>query len=686
MLNWQWWGKTFDRRPRTIRFRIGSLVVLILIPLFGLFAWLAVSLAAAQRDLIELQRLDTTNKLSAAVDLDIAEKLGMLRGLSGSDAIKNNAFEEFRRQSDIVLEDPEVTAIWLFKRDGEFVAGAFKNKPEGSAEPLDRQFADAAFAGKNAVSMVRGEGTGNATVVVAVPVFDRQDVAYGLAGEIRIAHLSRIFSDIGMDPRWVAAVVDRTGRFVARSMDAESRIGQRARPELGAAARGFEASGSFENVTWEGLLALNAFRRSTLTGWTSVVAVPKDDLAAPFRDAVVLTILGAVAVLTITLLSGMAMASRISEPVRNLSRYARALAGGHPYREVTHHIAELDEVRTALDMAMAKNAHLAALIASSGDAIISMGLDGTIRTWNRAAGELFGYMADEVIGKPKTLIVPKDQLDDFGKQRAKILNGELVHSETVRVTKNGTRVPVLLNAAPVRQADGKIIAMSSIIHDITALKAAEAHRLILMRELAHRSKNQLAVIQSIAGQTGRNAVSLDSFLVDFRQRLQGIAVSHDILARGNWRAASLIELIRRQLAPFVGEDSNRVVISGPPIDISASAAEAIGLALHELATNSTKYGALSKPEGTVDVRWTLTSNGSTSGAVSLEWTEKNGPPIEEPPRRKGFGSRIIESLVASAVSGNSIIEYRREGVYWRLMYEHPGAETEFWFVRSAHRR
>ena len=215
--------------------------------------------------------------------------------------------------------------------------------------------------------------------------------------------------------------------------------------------------------------------------------------------------------------------------------------------------------------------------------------------------------------------------------------------------------------------------MSSIIHDITALRAAEEHRLILMRELAHRSKNQLAVIQSIAGQTGRSATSLDGFLDAFSQRLQGIAVSHDLLSDQYWRGAPLTELVKRHLAPFVGEKSDRVSVSGPPIDMSASEAEAIGLALHELATNSVKYGALSEPEGTVDVKWTVTANGSSPGTVSLEWTEKNGPPIEAPPTRKGFGSRIIESLVATAVSGNSMIEYRPEGVYWRLNYSYPGA-------------
>ena len=323
MVGQQWFANTLGRRPRTIRFRIVSLVALILVPSVALFAWLAVALAAAKRDLIEHQRFDTTNQLSAAVDQDIAEKVGMLRGLSGSEAIKNNMFEDFRRQSDIVLELPDVAQLGIFRRDGAFVTEAFADGPNGQVEPLDRQLANRVFSGRTAVSAVRGHGLENATVVIAVPVFDHHDVIYGLAGEIRVAHLKHIFSDIGMDPRWAAAVVDREGRYVARSLDAERRVGQLARPELAVAARGDKTLGFFENVTWEGLLALNAYRRSSLTGWTSVVAVPKNDLAAPLRQAIILSLLGAAVALAITLLSGMAMASRISEPVRNLSQVCK---------------------------------------------------------------------------------------------------------------------------------------------------------------------------------------------------------------------------------------------------------------------------------------------------------------------------------------------------------------------------
>jgi len=317
-----------------------------------------------------------------------------------------------------------------------------------------------------------------------------------------------------------------------------------------------------------------------------------------------------------------------------------------------------------------------------------MDLDGTVTTWNEGAEELFGYTAEEIVGKPKSIIVPVGMLNDFEEQKSKVLQGEWIRTETVRRRKDGKLIDVSVNAAPIRRSDGRIIAISSIIHDVSERKADEAHRHLLMRELAHRSKNQLAIIQSIASQTARSSDSMEDFLADFRQRLRGISISHDLLTGQDWRGASLTELVHRQLAVFVGDNRDdgdqghkcysshngeRVTVSGPDLLLNTSAAEAIGLALHELATNSVKYGSLSVPDGKVLVRWQLASNGSTPQKLSLEWVEENGPPITEQPSRKGFGSRIIESLVASAVSGQSNIEYRPEGVYWRLDCDLPHA-------------
>ncbi len=657
------WG----RGSKTIRFRIVALASMILVPLIALLTWMAVNYASAKRQLIELERFDITNRLSTAVDREVAEKIGMLRGLSASGDLKNNQIEDFKRHATLLVAMPQVTRIWAFSKDATF----FEAIPEKPDQLLNSAAVTMIFAGRNVVSTVLGEGLQNARIFIAVPVFDGSKVIYGVAAEMRVDHLNRLFGDVGMDPTWPAAIVDRSGRYIARSIDPENKVGQLARPEPLAAARGGENSGTFENVTWEQTAVINAFHQSSLTGWTSIVAVPKSELLAPFRRAVGLSAIGGAAILAITLYLASEMASRISKPVRDLRHFATAFSEGQHNPNATFHIAELDEVRDALDAAMAKNARLAAIVESSGDAILSINLDGTISTWNSGAEQLFGYSVDEIIGQPKSTIVPEEHQGEFEEQRQSILNGNVIRTETMRRKKDGTLVHVLLNAAPVRRADGKIIAISSIFHDITELKAAEEHLYFLMRELAHRSKNQLAIIQSIAGQTVRSADTMEGFLNDFRARLQGMAISHDLLVSQDWRGAPLKALVERQLGIFGGSEGSRISTTGPAITLTATAAEAIGLALHELATNSIKYGALSEPGGHIAINWTVKPNEPSKRRLTLEWMESGGPPIDKRPKRKGFGSRIIETMVAQSVSGQSKLTYRREGLHWRLEYDLP---------------
>jgi PAS domain S-box-containing protein len=151
----------------------------------------------------------------------------------------------------------------------------------------------------------------------------------------------------------------------------------------------------------------------------------------------------------------------------------------------------------------------------------------------------------------------------------------------------------------VRTPDGKAARMVSIVTDVTERKAAEDHVQFLMHEISHRSKNLLTVIQSIARRTVRTAGTMEEFERRFERRLQGLAASHDVLIRENWHGAPLANLVRQQLVPFVEIQSSRFEVAGPDIVLTAEAAQAIGLAIHELATNAIKYGALSEPAGKV---------------------------------------------------------------------------------------
>ncbi|MCB1484134.1 MAG: PAS domain S-box protein [Hyphomicrobiaceae bacterium] len=661
-----------QKQARTIRFRILSLIAFILLPLIIAFIWMTYDSASTKRRIVELERLEITNRISSAVDQQIAIPIGMLVGLAVADELFKGDFADFRRQALKLVPQPNITRIWAFTSKGKVKATTEIDPKDPADYALDPVTMERVFSGQPAVSPVRGEGLSQTTVVVSAPVKSNGKVIFGLAAEIRIASLSSIFADHGLGKNWAAAIVDRNNRYVARSLDAENRVGHEARPELGVVATGPNQSGTFENVTYEGVEMVNSFRRSELTGWTTVVAVPQTELEAPLRKALAWSLLGSTSLVLASLWLASLMASRISEPIQNLSQFASALAGGRPVPDAVHHITELDEVREALEKSMAQSARLAAIVASSGDAIMSIGLDGKIMSWNKGAEDLFGYTAEEIIGQPKSVLVPSRNKSEFTTHRSSVLSGESVRADSVRRKKNGQLVDVSLNSAPIRRPDGTIIGTSSIMHDISERKAEEEHRHFLMREVAHRSKNQLAIIQAIAGQTARHSGSIDDFIVAFRQRLQGLATSHDLLVNQNWRNIPLRRLVEHQIGILTGIKNESVEVSGPDVNLSPQASEAIGLALHELATNSIKYGALSVPTGRVEIRWTLQPSEDAKQNLVLEWQEHGGPPVT-PPSSKGFGTQVLETLTARSVQGEAQTLYLAEGLHWILKF--PAAMT-----------
>jgi PAS domain S-box-containing protein len=216
-----------------------------------------------------------------------------------------------------------------------------------------------------------------------------------------------------------------------------------------------------------------------------------------------------------------------------------------------------------------------------------------------------------------------------------------------------------------RAPDGKAQRMVSIVTDVTERKAAEDHVQFLMHEISHRSKNLLMVIQSIARRTARTAGNMEDFKNRFERRLQGLAASHDVLVSMNWQGAPLAQLVRQQLAPFVEIQGSRFEVAGPDVVVTAEAAQAIGLAIHELATNAIKYGALSAPAGRVSISWGFDGHAGTPPPLLLSWTEQSGPPVS-PPSRKGFGHIVIGEMVERSLNGKVAVEFAVEGLKWSV--------------------
>lgn len=300
---------------------------------------------------------------------------------------------------------------------------------------------------------------------------------------------------------------------------------------------------------------------------------------------------------------------------------------------------------------------LAAIIASSDDAIISKDLNGIVTSWNRGAERLFGYRAEEMMGQPITILVPDDRYDEETRILERLRRGEHVeHFETVRRRKDGSLVEISLTASPVRDAQGAIIGASKIARDITERRQAERLQRTLMHELNHRVKNTLATVQAIARQSFRSS-SLDSREREtFEARLQAMSRAHDLLTQESWDGTDMAAVVAQVLAPYQGE---RFEIGGSELRLTPRVALALTLALHELTTNAAKYGALSAPSGRVAITWSLSP--ADPPCLALRWQESGGPRVS-PPREKGFGSRLIERSLALELGGEVHISYEPGGV------------------------
>jgi PAS domain S-box-containing protein len=217
-----------------------------------------------------------------------------------------------------------------------------------------------------------------------------------------------------------------------------------------------------------------------------------------------------------------------------------------------------------------------------------------------------------------------------------------------------------LHVEPLRDVTGDVTGLIGAAIDVTSRKEDEAHLRLLMRELTHRSKNLLAVIQAMARQTARHARSVEQFLEQFEARLQALATSHDVLIEEGWHGASLGELVSLQLRRLLDSPIDQVTIDGPTVLLKPEAAQAIGIAFHELAVNATKFGALSVPTGRVKVSWRRVAD-PQGDSVDLRWEERDGPEVSTPVQRR-FGSVIIERYLAHAIDGEVQLSFPREGV------------------------
>lgn len=926
------------RRPLTIRSLLTLLIAAVLVPLLVLNLYSAVRYADAERKIIEVQRFTVVSNVSELLHRDIETIASTLRTLAVSPGFVEADAETFNRLTSAAAKSARIDAIVLYDDGGKPIVSTLPENQQSQAILKDVAPIEGALKGQSFyVSDLLPESAGRRSMfLLSVPVARGDGTRYVLGALLNLDRFAGLFAGAGIPAGWTVAFLDRNGMLLARNRNAEQFVGTAARPEAQAIARNSTQEGSFESVTLDNIAVSNVYRRSSLTGWLTVVAVPREAMNAPLLRAFSLLALAGMALTAIGLILASLLASRIATPLRRLSGAAVALVdGGVPVIE-NPGISELGEVQRAfayagkiaeehregqnrlrsselffrllLDSAAegifsvdrngvvticnatflkllgfegdadvvgkklhtivrharadgtlyseedypiyaaarsglhrhaenerffrqngdsfsieywvrpiyqdeelqgvvctvvditarqrteAMNAHLAAIVASSGDAIKSITLDGTVLSWNEGAERLFGYSAAEMVGNSLGILFPEDRIGELKDKILTVLRGEFYRRETIRRRKDGTLIDIMIDAGPIRDGRGNVVGVSSIAHDITERKRiemelrrsesrfrsvfnntavgmaaigldghwlmanarmseitgysqdellkltisdithpgdvdaddtemrdliegkisffskdkryickdgetvwvgltvslerdsvgepayflevvrdieerkrAEEHQFFLMRELSHRSKNLLAVIQAMARQTARISVGTDVFIERFTQRLHGLATSHDLLVHQNWRHVPLKDLVKQQLAPFLDADSGRLVLDGPDVAVTPEAAQALGLALHELATNAAKYGSLSVPEGTVKVVWKFQDDDEGQRRLLVDWRERGGPAVQ-PPARYGFGHVVISRMAANSLDGKVTVDYASDGLGWTISF------------------
>jgi two-component system CheB/CheR fusion protein len=285
------------------------------------------------------------------------------------------------------------------------------------------------------------------------------------------------------------------------------------------------------------------------------------------------------------------------------------------------------------------------LIELSREPIFVWDFDNGIVEWNRGSEELYGFTRDEALGQRKDrLLRTSSPGSSFEGVKQRLLESGNWSGELIHHAKDGRELTVE-SRIELRPLAGRRLVLETT-RDITERKEWERRQKMLLAELTHRVKNTLAIVQAIAHQTLNTSKSREDFVRSLDGRLLALAAAHTLLVESNWRGAELGALARHELAPLISGDVHRLRIEGEPLLLPPDLATPFGLVLHELATNATKYGALSNSKGTVSLSWNL-NDADQSKRLTMTWQEHGGPPVVTP-KLPGFGTSLIDRAIPGA--------------------------------------
>ena len=343
---------------------------------------------------------------------------------------------------------------------------------------------------------------------------------------------------------------------------------------------------------------------------------------------------------------------------------------------------DVHDRRTAEEALRAERERLSALVAQAAVGIAETDAEGRFVLVNGALRAILGRPEAEMLGRRPEELAPAGAAGEDAAQSLRALVARVLEAGEPAVLErlfrqaDGTAVWAAVHAGPVRDASGRVRGGVWVVVDTTERREAERRQALLVAELNHRAKNMLATVQAVAAQTLRGtADEPERFGRHFSARLQALARAHDLLTKTAWTEAALGDIVRAALAPWLADGEERIEIAASAcagVRAGPYQVQALALALHELATNAAKHGALSRPGGRVK----LSCRAAPNGAAGLSWVERGGPPVPGPPARPGFGTRLLERGVARDLGPQSAVS---------LFFEPAGLRAEISFLPKAAR-
>jgi len=303
----------------------------------------------------------------------------------------------------------------------------------------------------------------------------------------------------------------------------------------------------------------------------------------------------------------------------------------------------------------------AAIVDGARDAMIVITPLGVVCTWNAGAAYIFGYSAEYAVGETISVLIEPRDADEQRIILSEVCDNNPAGPIEVRCRReDGKIVTIELLLQPIVADGGQVTALAAYMRDVSARKRSDKLRALVVDELNHRINNTIATVGAIAAQSLHSATSLDAFGAAFGARLHSLSTTHNILARGAWRGTTLVKLIEAEFAPYENNKASRWKMTGVDILLDSDRAVAISMMLHELATNALKHGALSVPDGWVDISWHTPTTGDAM-RLNLTWAENGGPTVATP-IRKGMGTWLLTDGLAAQLDGKVLLNFECTGV------------------------